>query len=82
MFWRFLMASQKEMRKMDRMVRIIEQERVITKVQLVMKAMISISYYEKLKPFMEELYAHRIQYDKHTTTWRTIRNKELETEDG
>lgn len=82
MFKRFLMASQKEMRKMERMVQIIEREGVISKVQLVMKAMISISYYEKLKPFMEELYAHRVQYDKDTRTWRAIRNKQLETKNG
>jgi len=68
----FQMTSRKEMSRMNRMVDCIRKEKRITKVQLVMKSGISISYYEKLKPFMEELFQHTIRYDKDTKSWIAI----------
>jgi len=59
------------------MVEIIQKENVISKVQLVMRSGISISYYEKLKPFMEELYQHKIRYDISMKVWRAIKQKEI-----
>lgn len=72
MLWRYSMTSPREMRKINRLVEIILKEKTISKVRLVMQSGISISYYEKLKPFLEELYSHRVQYDKFTTTWKAI----------
>ena len=70
------MTSQKEMSKMNKIVQIILKEKVISKVQLIMRSGISISYFEKLKPFMEELFESRIQYDKETKLWRSLENDE------
>jgi len=59
---------------------IIQKEKVISKVQLVMQSRISISYYEKLKPFLEEIYQHKVRYDKSDKMWRAITQKDLESE--
>ena len=68
------MTSQKEMSKINKMVQIILKEKAISKVQLVMRSGISISYFEKLKPFMEELFQERIQYDKEMKLWKSLEN--------
>jgi len=74
------MTSQRELSKMNIMVRIIVSEKIISQVQLVMRSGISISYYEKLKPFMEEIFSHIIIYDKPEKVWRTIKQEELDIE--
>jgi hypothetical protein len=71
------MTTQKELRRINRLVEIIQKEEKITKVQLVLKSQISISYYEKLKPFLEEIYPHKVRYDKDTKTWEAIKNEEI-----
>ena len=68
------------MSKINRMVEIIQKEGVISKVRLVMNSRISISYYEKLKPFMEELYQHKVQYDKSMRVWRAIKQENVSAE--
>ena len=74
------MTSQREMSKINKLVNIIVKEGVISKVQLIMKSGISISYYEKLKPFMEELFSFKIQYDKSTKLWRSLEQKNANQE--
>lgn len=74
------MTTQKEMSKINKMVRIIEREGRIGKVQLIMASGISISYYDKLKPFMEELLPHVVRYDKETKTWQAIKTEDDELE--
>ena len=71
------MTTSREMSKINKMVQIIEREKVISKVQLVMQSGISISYYDKLKPFMEELYKHKVQYDKSARVWRVIEQEKV-----
>ena len=66
------MTTRREMSKMNRMVECIRKEGRITKVQLVMKSGISISYYEKLKPYMEEIFQHSIRYDKESRSWVSL----------
>ena len=66
------MTSQRELSKINKMVKIIEDEKVISKVQLIMRSGLSISYFDKLKPFMEEIYSHKIKYDKSEKVWRVI----------
>ncbi len=80
MLWMLEMTTQKEMSKINRMVEIIQKEGVISKVRLVMNSRISISYYEKLKPFMEELYQHKVQYDKSMRVWRAIKQENVSAE--
>jgi len=80
MLWYFDMTTQSEMTKINRLMEIIEKEKVISKVRLVMQSRISISYYEKLKPFLEELYRHKVRYDKSDKMWRAITKKDLDLE--
>lgn len=75
MLRRTKMTTRREMTKINRMVEIIEKEGSISKVNLVMRSGISISYYEKLKPFMEEIYPHKIRYDKETKTYHAIKSE-------
>ena len=70
------MTTSKEMSKINRMVEIIQKEGIISKVRLVMRSGISISYYDKLKPFMEEIYAHKVRYEKDTKTWQSLKMEE------
>jgi len=72
------MTTQKEMRKIYRLMEVIQKEKRIGKVQLIMRSGISISYYEKLKPFLEEIYPHKVQYDKLTRTWHAIIQENLD----
>lgn len=71
------MTTHKEMRKINRLLEIILREGTIGKVQLIMKSSISISYYDKLKPFLEEIYGHKVRYDKETKTWNAIKQEEV-----
>ena len=70
------MTTSKEMSKINRMVEIIQKEGIISKVRLVMRSGISISYYDKLKPFMEEIYAHKVRYETDTKTWQSLKMEE------
>lgn len=72
------MTSQREMRKINRLRDIILKEGSISKIQLIMISGISISYYEKLKPFLEELYLHQVQYDKITRIWKALTQERSE----
>lgn len=80
MLWRTKMTSQREMSKINKILEIILQEGVISKVQLIMRSGISISYFEKLKPFLEEIYQHKVQYDKSMKVWRAIKSEDINTE--
>ncbi len=71
-----VLTTRKEMSKMSRMVDLIRANKKISKVQLVIQTHISISYYEKLKPFMEELFSQSIRYNSVDRMWESI---EVET---
>lgn len=73
MQWRTAMTTRKEMSKINKMVEVIQKEGTISKVRLVMMSGISISYYDKLKPFMEEIYSHKVRYCKETKTWQAVK---------
>lgn len=73
------MTTQKEMSKINKLVEIILREGAITKIRLIMISGISISYYEKLKPFLEEIYPHKVQYDKTTKIWHVVKQEEITT---
>ena len=66
------MTTRKEVQRMHRIVEVIRKCGTISKVNLVIASGFSISYYEKLKPFIEELYSDEIQYDKDTRMWCVI----------
>ena len=65
------------MSKMNRMVETIRKEKKISKVRLVMQSGISISYYEKLKPFVEELFANSVRYNRDERMWEAIESQDL-----
>ena len=71
------MTTRKEMSRINKMAQIIERAGTISKVMLVMNSDISISYYEKLKPFMEEIYPHKVRYDKESKTWCVIKQEQI-----
>ena len=75
MLRRFVMTSQREMSKIRKMTQIILKAGKISKVQLVMQSGVSISYYDKLKPFMEELFEEQIRYDKELKLWISIKDE-------
>ena len=58
------MTTRKEMSRLNELLRIIQQEGQISKVQLIMRSGIGISYFDKLRPFLMELYGDYITYDK------------------
>lgn len=72
------MTTQKEMSRINKLVEIIHKHGPISKVQLVIKSGISISYYEKLRPFMEEIYPHKIRYDRDTKYWMPVKEEQLD----
>ena len=72
------MTTQKEMSRINKLTEIILKEKKISKVRLIMLSGISISYYEKLKPFLEEIYPHKARYDKTTKTWEAIEQTDAE----
>ena len=57
------MTTRKEMSKINRLLEIIQKNKKISKVQLVLASGMSISYFDKLKPFLLEIYHHKIEYD-------------------
>ena len=62
---------------MNRLLEVIKKHKQIDKFDLIMESGISISYYEKLKPFMERIFVHNVKYDKETKKWKWIREDKL-----
>ena len=75
------MTTQKEMSRINRLVETIQKNGPISNIGLVMKSGISISYFEKLRPYLKEIYNHKVRYDKETKTWRSITQEELESDE-
>jgi len=57
------LTTRKEMSRINEMARIIQKNGKISKVQLVLGSGISISYFEKLRPFLLEIYKEQLEYD-------------------
>lgn len=74
------MTTSKEMSRLNEMLRIIQQEGRINKVQLVMKTRISVSYFDKLRPFLMEIYGNFIRYDKDTKEFVSLTKAQVGTE--
>ena len=71
------MTTQRELSRINKLVDIIIKEGCIGKVHLVMISGISIPYFEKLKPYMLEIYDHKIRYDRDTKTFQAIPSQEI-----
>lgn len=72
-----LLTTRKEMSKINRLYETIQKEKKISKVHLVMQSGISISYFEKLRPFLLEIYSHSIIYDKDDKLFIAIKNEPI-----
>lgn len=72
------MTTQREMSRINKLVEIIHRDGPISKVQLVMQSGMSVSYYDKLKPYLEEIYQHQVRYDRDTKTWHKVTAEEYE----
>jgi len=57
---------------MNNIVEIIKSEGEIHKFDLIERANISLSTYEKLKPWIEHKFAEIVRYDKSTKKWISI----------
>lgn len=68
----YAMASRKEMSHINDLCRIIQKEGKISKVHLVMKSRISISLFEKLRPFLLELHQDKIMYDRDDKLFKAL----------
>lgn len=77
MLWRIKMTTKKELQRINLLLEIIEKAGKIGKIQLIMDSGISISYYEKLKPFLEEIYHYRVQYDRNSKMWYSIKSESV-----
>ena len=66
------MASKKDMKKMNAMVAEIKKSKSIDRIQLVMRTGISVSTYDKLRPYMAEIFKHSVAYDATEKTWRSL----------
>ena len=72
------MTTRKEMSRLNDLVRIIEEAGKIDKVDLVIRARIGISYFDKLKPFLEKIYVHKVRYDVETRMWYSLKTEKPE----
>jgi len=66
------MTTRKEMTRINRLVEIIQKNKKISRVELIMKSGMSISYFDKLKPFMLMIYGEQILYEN--GTFEAIKN--------
>lgn len=74
------MTTRKEMSKINKLAEIIQKNKQISKVQLVMASGISISYFEKLRPFLLEIYQDQIRYEKEDKLFHSIKNIQVASE--
>ena len=71
------MTTRREMSRLNEMLSIIQSEGQISKVQLVIKARIGISYFDKLRPFLLEIYADFIRFDKDTKMFVSLQKPQV-----
>ena len=59
----FLLTTRKEMSRINRLVELIQKNKKISRVNLIMASGMSISYFDKLKPFLLNIYEEQIRYE-------------------
>jgi len=74
------MVSSNELSQAKRIVHIIKQLGAVTRWELIDKAKMSISTYNKLKPYILYRWEDEIQYDKVNATWSVLDNVTLSKE--
>ena len=51
------------MSRINRLVEIIQKEKKVSRINLIMASGMSISYFDKLKPFLLTIYQEQIRYE-------------------
>lgn len=57
------MTTRKEMTKINRLLEIIQKNGKINKVNLIMASGLGISTFNNLRPFLLEMYKHKVEWD-------------------
>jgi len=70
------MVTRGEMSYLRDIVAIIREAKQISTIQLVIRSRKSLSYFEKMRRFIPELY-HDIQYNRETKFWEAIETQEM-----
>jgi len=65
-----------------RIIDLIQKEKKIHKFELIRVIGISISTYEKLKPWLEYTYSHVLRYEKETQQWIFVEKDDDSLNDG
>ena len=71
------MASKTDMKNMHRLLETIKKNGAIDKYQLIMQSGLSISLYDKLKPFLLEVFKHQVDYDSKSKLWTWLVTEEI-----
>ena len=58
-----ILTTRKEMSRINRLVELIQKNKKISRVDLIMASGMSISYFDKLKPFLLNIYEQQIRYE-------------------
>ena len=59
----YLLTTRKEMSRINRLVELIQKNKKMSRVDLIMASGMSISYFDKLKPFLLNIYEEQIRYE-------------------
>ena len=71
------MTTRKEMSRINRLVELIQKNKKMSRVDLIMASGLSISYFDKLKPFMLNIYQEQIRYEN--GIFESIKNVKVAT---
>jgi len=70
------MVSRKEMSRLGHLAKLVRENKTISRRQLILGSGISISYCEKLLPYIPELFTDII-FEKSTNTYQAIQAEEV-----
>jgi len=70
------MVSRKEMSRLAHLAKLVRENKTISRRQLILASGISISYCEKLLPYIPELFTDII-FEKSNNTYQAIQTEEV-----
>ena len=71
------MASQVDMMNMNKIVDVIRDKKRASHIDVVMMSGLSISVYEKLRPYVTQLFIHKVRYNKPEKMWEWIEDTKI-----
>jgi hypothetical protein len=75
------MATKSLLKNANDLVRIIQREKTIHKFDLMDKASMSMSQYDKLAPYLKHRFAHLVEYDRNSKHWKSLKVTDIESGD-